>query len=140
MSYDNPNIRQYTFRGVDFGAGANIVHTIQVPEENPAASSSQGRSGRVMSVVISNVSEDFAGSTTDAGVQVGDGSDADKYFASGLVLNETVDITDNAVLELADSGSAVAIELGRTTVTVTFVVSVGTPTGTADATVVIAWD
>jgi len=140
VSYDNPNIRQYTFRGVDFGAGANIVHTIQVPVENPAAESSQGRSGRVLSVVINNVSEDFAGSTTDAGVQVGDGTTAGKYFSSGLVLDETVDITDNATLELEDSGSAVPIEVGRSTVTVTFLVSTGTPTGTADATVVIAWD
>lgn len=139
MSYDNPMTREYTFRSVDFGAASNTVLTIPVPKENPAVSGSQGRSGRVRAVGISNVSEDFAGSTSDAGVKVGDGTTAGKYYDTGLVLNETVDITDNATLELADTGSAVAIELGRSTLTVTCVASVGTPTGIADVTVVVDW-
>ena len=130
MSYDNAEVRQYAFRGIDFG-GSTVAHTIQVPN---------GRSGRVIGVTISNVSEDFAGSSSDAGVSVGDGTTVGKYFASGLVLDETVDIADLAILELEDTGSAVKIEDGRSTVTVTFTAAAGTPTGTADATVVIAWD
>lgn len=131
--YDNPDRLSYLFKAVDFGA-SDSTQTIQVP-----VTGTQGRAGRVVGVIISDVTEDFAGSTSDAGVQVGDGSDADKYYDSGLVLDETVDVADNATLWLADDGSQVDIELGRSTVTVTFVAAVGTPTGIADVTVVIDW-
>lgn len=133
MAYDNPDRLSYLFKAIDFGDTA-VAQTIQVPQRG-----TQGRAGRVVGVIISDVSENFAGSTSDAGVQVGDGTDADKYFASGLVLDEEVDVSDNATLFLTDSGSAVDIELGRSTVTMTPVSSVGTPTGTADVTVVIDW-
>lgn len=136
MSYDNPTIRQYHFDDIDFGTGTDIVHTIQVPQDG----GSQGRSGRVVDVIISDVSENFAGSTSDAGVQVGDGSDADKYYDTGLVLDETVDVADLATLSLADDGSKVDIEYNRSTITVTFVSAVGSPTGIADVTVVVEWD
>lgn len=133
MAYDNPDRLSYLFKAVDFGA-ASVPQTIQVPQRG-----TQGRAGKVVGVIISDVSEDFAGSTSDAGVQVGDGSDADRYFASGLVLDEAVDVSDNATLWLTDSGNGDYIELGRSTVTVTPVSSVGTPTGIADVTVVIDW-
>jgi hypothetical protein len=131
--YDNPERIQYTFGLVDFGA-SNSTQTIPVPVRG-----SQGRAGRVVGVIISDVAEDFAGSTSDAGVQVGDGSDADKYFDTGLVLDETVDVADNATLWLEDDGAQVDIELGRSTLTVTFVAAVGTPTGQSDVTVVVDW-
>ena len=133
MAYDSPDRLQYLFKAIDFGASTS-TQTIQVP-----VSGAQGRAGRVVGVILSDVSEDFAGSTTDAGVQVGDGTDADKYFDSGLVLDETVDINDNATLYLTDDGAQVDIELGRSTVTVTFVAAAGTPTGIADVSVVIDW-
>lgn len=133
MAYDNPDRLSYLFKAVDFGATA-VPQTIQVPQRG-----TQGRAGRVVGVILSDVSEDFAGSTSDAGVQVGDGSDADKYFNSGTPLDEAVDVADNATLFLTDNGSAVDIELGRSTVTMTPVSSVGTPTGIADVTVVIDW-
>lgn len=133
MAYDSPDRLSYLFKAVDFGA-ASVPQTIAVP-----VSGAQGRAGRVVGVIISDVSEDFAGSTSDAGIQVGDGTDVDKYFESNLVLDETVDVNDNATLWLTDNGDAVDIELGRSTVTVTPVSSVGTPTGIADVTVVIDW-
>jgi hypothetical protein len=133
MSYDNPRVQTYDLGLIDFGA-SDVAITIPVP-----TAGSQGRAGRVKSVIISQVAEDFAGSTSDAGVQVGDGSDADKYFDTGLVLDETVDVADNAILELADDGSQVDIELGRSTLTVTCVAAVGTPTGQANVEVVVEW-
>jgi len=134
--YDNPLVRQYDFGVIDFGTGSNIVHTIEVPADGGA----QGRSGRVVDVILSQVTENFAGSTSDAGVQVGDGSDADKYYDTGLVLDETVDVADLAVLHLADDGAKVDIEYNRSTISVTFVASVGTPTGQAAVSVVVEWD
>lgn len=134
MSYDNPRRQTYDLGAIDFGDVSDTVITIPVPTEG-----SQGRSGRVIDVIISAVTEDFAGSTSDGGVQVGDGSDADKYYDTGLVLDETVDVADDAVLSLADDGAQVDVELGRSTLTVTNVACVGTPTGIANVSVVVAW-
>jgi len=131
MSYDNAWRQTYSMGLIDFGTGSNIAKTIEVPG---------GRSGRVVDIILGTVAEDFAGSTTDAGVQVGDGSDADKYYDTGLVLDETTDVADLAILHLADDGAKVDIELGRSTVTVTFVANAGTPTGQAEIFVVIDWD
>lgn len=134
MAYDSPERITYPFTGIDFGAASNSTQTIQVP-----ANGTQGRSGRVVGILLSDVAEDFVGSTSDAGVQVGDGSDADKYFDTGLVLDETVDVADNATLWLVDDGAQVDIELGRSTVTVTFVVAEGSEAGQANVDVVIDW-
>jgi len=134
MSYDNPWRQTYSMGSIDFGTGSNITKTIEVPKTG-----TQGRAGRVVDVILGTVSEDFAGSTTDAGGQVGDGSDADKYYDTGLVLDEGVDVADLAILHLADDGAKVDIELGRSTVTVTFVANAGTPTGQAEIFVVIDW-
>lgn len=134
MSYDNPLRLSYLYQVVDFGTGSNTTETIQVPQTG-----TQGRSGRVTDVVISDVAENFAGSTSDAGVRVGDGSDDDKYYDTGTVLDETVDVSDNATLWLKDDGSKVDIELARSTLTVTFISSVGSPTGQSDVTVWVDW-
>ena len=134
MSYDNPTRQTYDLGVIDFGDSSDTVITIPVP-----ATGTQGRAGRVVDVLISEVAEDFAGSTSDAGVQVGDGTDDDKYYDTGLILDETVDVADDAVLSLADDGSKADIELGRSTLTVTCVASVGTPTGQAAVHVVVEW-
>lgn len=136
MAYDNPDRRVYDFGLIDFGTGSDIVHTITVPEDGGGV----GRSGRVSAVIVGKVTEDFAGSTSLAGIQVGDGTDADKYFDTGLVLDATVDVTDLAALDLADDGAKVDIEYNRSTVSVTFVSAVGTPTGQAEVAVTIDWD
>ncbi len=134
MSYDNPDRRIYTFAAHDFGTGTNVLKTIEVPKTG-----TQGRAGRVAMISLGTVSEDFAGTTSLAGVHVGDGTDADKYYDTGLVLDATVDVSDLAYLDLADDGAKVDIELGRSTVTVTFVSAVGTPTGIADIQIAIDW-
>ena len=136
--YDNPKLRSYHFAAHDFGTGSNITQVIAVPKtgrdlDNPGT----GARGRVRGVLISAITEDFAGSTTDAGVQVGDGSDADLYFDSGLVLDETADIAESVYL--LDDGAAVDIPGGRSTVTITTVAATGTPTGIANVDVEIEW-
>lgn len=142
--YDQPRIRETVhFEQIDFGAGSNTTRVLAVPvrpEQAPAAGgivTSGQPAGRVVGARIHNVTEDFAGATSDAGVQVGDGTDADKYFDSGLVLDETVDTGESVFL--ADDGSAVDIESERDTITVTFVAAVGTPTGIADVDLILEW-
>jgi hypothetical protein len=127
--YDNPRKVVYDLGLIDFGA-SNVTRTIPVPG---------GRAGKVVAVHIAAVAEDFAGSTSDAGVRVGDGSDDDKYYDTGLVLDESVDIADGAVLTLADDGAKVDIEPDRSTITVTCVAAVGTPTGQAEVHIEVDW-
>jgi hypothetical protein len=141
--YDKPERIHHELGLIDFGAGADIVKVIQVPA---ARFGGTGLRGRVRGVLISQVSEDFVGSTLDAGVAVGDGSDDNKYFDSGRVLDETVDITDLTTLFVPNDDSeggvgedVVDIEAGRSTVSVTCRVTTGSPTGQAHATVIIDW-
>lgn len=131
-SYDRAMILPYLFPLIDFGTGSNITRLVPVPTLK-----GRGLAGRVLACEISKVVEDFAGSSTDSAVRVGDGSDDDKYFDTGLVLDETVDVGE--VLHLEDDGFGVDIETGRSSVTVTFVANAGTPTGQADVTLIIAW-
>jgi hypothetical protein len=136
MSYDKPHRMSYFFAAVDFGTGADHTQAIPIPTDG-----TQGRSGRVTDIVVSDVTENFVGDTTDAGIQVGNGTDADKYYDTGLVLDETVDVSDNASLWLADDGSKVDIPLALSLLTVTFVQSVGgSITGIASVTVFVDWD
>lgn len=139
MAYDNGNISTYHFDDHDFGTGANITQVIAVPLDGiSTVTPGQGRSGRVVGATVYNVTENFAGSSSDAGIQVGDGTDADIYFDSGLVLNEDVDATESVYL--LDDGAKVRIPAGKTSVTVTFVASAGSPTGIAHVALDILWD
>ena len=141
--YDKPERIHHELGLIDFGAGADVVHSIQVPKDKFGGT---GKRGRVRGVLISQIAEDFVGSTSDAGVQIGDGTDPDKYFNSGLVLDETYDVADLTcwILENDDSeggvgANVVDIEAGRSFVTVTNKVSVGSPAGQAHVTVIIDW-
>lgn len=141
--YDKPERIQHELGLIDFGAAEDVVHLIQVPKDKFGGT---GKRGKVAYVMISQVSENFVGSSNDAGVQIGDGSDADKYFNSGLVLDEEVDVADLTCLILQNDDSdggvgegAVDIEGGRSTITVTNKVSNGSETGQAHVTVVIDW-
>lgn len=136
--YDNPDRTSYHFAGIDFGAGADITRVIAVPLSGKSTvAPGVGKRGRVKGATIHNITENFVGSTLDGGVQVGDGSDADKYFDSGRVLDENVDTGESVYL--LDDGAQVDIEGGRTTITVTFQVTTGSPTGIADVTLDIDW-
>lgn len=137
MSYENGDLMTYTFPATDFGA-SDVTKVIAVPPDGPnSASPGTGRRGRVVGATIREVTENFAGSTSDAGVRVGDGSDDDVYFDSGLVLDENVDIGESVFLK--DDGSQIDIPAGRSDVTVTMVASVGTPTGIATVDLHVLW-
>jgi hypothetical protein len=136
MSYDNPLRRIYWYQGVDLGGDAVVTHEIPVPVR---PGQTQGRAGKVTTVLVSDISADFTGDVTDAGVRVGDGSDDDKYYDTGLAsLTESVDLGEE-ILELADDGAKVDVELGRSTLTVTFVAGSTTETGIATVGIEVEW-
>ena len=137
MSYDKPIALTYSFPATDFGA-SDATEVIAVPTNGPSSAvPGVGLRGRIMGVTIREVTENFAGSSTDAGVQVGDGSDADLYYDSGLVLDENVDIGESVFLK--DDGSQVDIPAGESNITVTFVAATGSPTGIATVDVHVLW-
>ena len=143
-SYDNSKLRSYTFANVDFGA-SDTTEVIAAPlvGRSTAYGALPNARGRVKGFHVFNVTEIFAGTTTQAGVHVGDGTDADAYFASdtslaGGALNT---LAVGKAQYVADSGSGVAdIPASLATdLTITFVAGTGTPTGIADVTVEIEW-
>jgi len=142
MSYDTYNRRTITlsFPAHDFGTGSDITQIIQLPTV-PTRDSGQTQKfngAHVVGAICHTVTEDFAGSTSLSGVQVGDGTDADKYYDSGLVLDATVDTTES--IFMPDDGAAVDIASGAASVgsvTVTFIAAVGTPTGIATIDLII---
>jgi len=141
--YDKPERLHHELGLIDFGAANDFTHLISVPKDKFGGT---GKRGKVAYVMVHQVTENFVGSTNDAGVQVGDGTDPNKYFDSGFVLDEEVDVADLQCLILqnddSDGGAgedAEDIEGGRSTVTVTIKVSNGSETGQAHVTVVIDW-
>lgn len=137
--YDNSKLRSYQFSGVDFGA-SDSTQVIAAPLSG--RSSNDGLSGlpargRVRGYTILNVTEIFAGSTTAAGITVGDGTTANLYFEDDLPL------ATNAVgssVYVIDNGDAVDIPGDAAgDLTVTFVAATGTPTGIADVILDIEW-
>lgn len=134
-TYDNPLRISYAFPQIDFGAVANITRLIAVP----ILKNGRKPGGMVRHALLHNITEDFAGATTDARIEVGISGDTDKYFES-VSLDEAVDVGETLWLNNNDSANTlVAIENGRTDITVTFVVSTGTPTGIADVLLMIDW-
>ncbi len=143
-SYANSILRQYTFTAVDFGASdvAEVIAAPLVGRDTAMGAPPKAR-GRVKGFHIFNVTEIFAGTTLQAGLEVGDGVDPDKYFKSdtsqaGGALNGLAVAKARYVL---DSGSGVE-DIGAddaTDLTLTFKAATGTPTGIADITVDIEW-
>ena len=141
--YDNSVLRQYTFAAVDFGA-TDTTEVIAQPLTGRDTSMGVPPTarGRVKGFSVQNVSEIFAGTTTQAGLAVGDGTTEDLYFASDVSLaNGTLNgvAVDKAqyVLNLSDGEDIPAEATGD--LTLTFVAGTGTPTGIADVTVDIEW-
>ena len=77
MSYDGATNRRTLslhFPSVDFGTGADVTKVIQLPTV-PTRDSGQTQKfngAHVVGAMISNVTEDFVGTTTGAGVRVGE--------------------------------------------------------------------
>lgn len=136
MPYDRKRRTSYHFATVDHGAGSNETRVIAVPLD----AGSVGKRGRVAGLTVHNVTEDYVGTSTAAGTQVGTGAADGTYYDSGLVLAPASPAIGGSEYHL-DSGSAIDIPAGRTAVTVTFVVSTGgSEAGKADVTLDIDWD
>ena len=137
MAYDDGRLNMsYHLGAVDAGAGL-VTRLIAVPTDGPDTTTpGSGRRGRVQGVLLHNIAEDF--DATAIGVQVGDGTDVDLYYDTGLAITTdgTADVGDS--LWLPDDGSAVDIPSGRTDITVTIADSV--TTGIADFEIFITWD
>jgi hypothetical protein len=117
----------YLFQVVDFG-GANTVEVI----EGPA-----GKTGRVVSFTVYNITEIFHGDTTQARLDVGDGADANGYaFSTDVPAEQATATSVSPVVSAGVLGNSLP---GATPITLTFVSTVGTPTGISDALVVINW-
>ena len=135
--YDNPLRRQYRFPAIDFDATLGDVCTIAVPKR---PGQTQGRGGRVTGVWLENVTVEFtAGDSAAGSIQIGDGNDVDKYFDSGALVTTSEQDAKN-IVDVPDTGSKVDIEVGRSTITVTFNAATGTGDGTADVVVEVEWD
>jgi hypothetical protein len=150
MSYDNGQVITYTFMGVDglghdFG-GANVATEIDCPLSG-VDTTTPGVSvrGLVLGVTIFELGEVFRGDSANAGVSVGDGSDPDLYFDSGLVLTPTNPALLGSIYLLHDGGSGttrreIPANLTTPTITVTFTAFTGTPTGKANTSIHIWWE
>ncbi len=138
-SYDNSKLRSYTFPLRDFGAGANTTEVIAPPlTGRDTGGAGTGARGRVRGYTIMAITEDFVGTTSSAGVSVGDGTTAGLYFNDGLPLDSTVDVGES--LYVLDNGSAVDIPGGETSIKVTFTQGVGgTITGIGTVILDIEW-
>jgi hypothetical protein len=135
--YDNPLRMQYRFPAIHFDAGVGDVCTIDVPVR---PGQTQGRGGRVVSVHLEAVTVEFtAGDMVAGSIQIGDGSDADKYFDSGALVT-TSEVNTKNIVNVPDDGAKVDIEVGRSTLTCTFNAATGTGDGTADVVVTVEWD
>jgi len=138
-AYDNSKLRSYVFPVRDFGAGSDTTEVIAPPlTGRDTGNSGTGARGRVRGYTIMAITEDFVGTSTSAGVSVGDGSTAGLYYDDGLPLDSTVDIGES--LYVLDNGSAVDIPGGETAITVTFTQGVGgSITGIATIVLDIEW-
>ncbi len=117
----------YLFQAVDLGAG-NVVEVIQGPA---------GKTGRVKSVSLFNVSEIFNSVTTSARVDVGTAGDADGYAAGADLSDLAVAAAESPAFTVGALGNSI---VGATEVHLSFIGPTGgTPTGIADIQVSITW-
>jgi hypothetical protein len=107
----------------------------------------KGKGGRLVDYGVMNIQEDFAGSSTDATIAVGNASDPDAY-GNELSLDEAVDAVDGgytlqsafAVADQAANEGVTGFNLpADTAIYVTSTEGTGTPTGQACPYVVIDW-
>ena len=133
MSYSNPLYQTFQFQSYDFGAtGAGSVK-VQAP---PGVTV-----GRLIDVGVNPVTENFAGSSVVAKINVGDGTDVDRY-AQLIIANDT-DVGDtfnvrndaDAIIE----STILVSDLTNAEVVLNYVDATGTPTGIAVPYIVIAW-
>ena len=129
MAYDNPQTVTYTYEAHDFGTGSDVVKEIVGPS---------GKQGRVRDILIGDITEVFAGSTSTPGIKVGSTTDDDSYVTA-------IDfgaLAVGAVYSAKATSATPFLDVEMTADTeahITLVSGVGTPTGIADVHVIIDW-
>lgn len=135
MSYSNPTVVTYQLAQHDFGAGAGT---------NSCKAPAGLENGRILDIGVGNITEAFTDDTTAAFVQVGDGTDVDKYCqlevanGTGSAIGDTYNARDdvNAIIE----ADVLVSDLTGGQLEITYVAPTGgTPAGIGDAYITIAW-
>ncbi len=129
--YDNAQRMSIHFKDINFGGDANVVRVIALPLNNrDTGAVGRFNAGRVVGALIHDITEDFTGDVSDAGIIVGTAGNTDLYFETGLVLDETVDIGES--VWLVDNGDGIDIPVSAAgMITVTFIAGATTETGIA---------
>jgi len=133
MSYSNPLLQTINFPLYDFGGtGAGTVRVIAPPKMTV---------GRLIDVGIVATTEIFAGSTANAKIRVGDGTDADRYAELNIPNDTAVAASVNA---RSDSDAIIestilVSDLTNGIVVLSYIDATGTPTGQAYPFITIAW-
>jgi hypothetical protein len=140
-SYDQPLVISYTFGGlvgvgIDFGTGG-LVDEIPVPVGKTRC--------RIESVDLNQVSEAGVGTTTTPRIQLGDGSDDDRYCDMDILntaIGASATIKASELFDIGHGGAGI-IDIGEEGITeliLTCVVGTGgTPAGIGHVTVTIGW-
>lgn len=129
MGYANPMQRiTYTYAGIDFGAGDKAASF-----QGPA-----GMVGRLVAIVLPNVTEVFSATTTSAQIKIGTTGNDDAYALADL---GTTAATDTFESSQDDPDAIIDPDIpADTQVEVAFVAPTGgTPTGIADVQIVVEW-
>lgn len=114
-----------TLLGVDFGAGANSSFIIN---------SHNSKRAKCIEACVYAISENFAGTTTKASIEVGDGSDQDGFCYTDDFADAEMTTAVGSKHYSTAAGSITAGALGDIIeaddqVTITCVAGTGTPTG-----------
>lgn len=127
-TYSSPLVLSYALGQFDFGAGGDTHKLIGPP----------GLRGMIVGVDLFKVTEAFTATTTPAYINIGDGSDADKYVSMslGTTAIDAVDTSQDAEIFHETAGMFAADEQP----VVTFVAPTGgTPAGIGEVMVHVAW-
>lgn len=133
MSYLNPLWQTFQFQSYDFGGTAAGSVVVQAPPGMTV--------GRLVDLGVNPVTEIFAGSTTNAKIRVGDGTDADRYaelnITNGTDVGDAFNVRNDtdAIIE----PTILVSDLTNAEVVVSYVDATGTPTGIAVPFITIAW-
>ena len=121
-TYDLPVYATFNYEGHDFGAGGGTKEIVGPP----------GMRGKVVAVLVSNVTETFTNTTTEAKVQAGVSGDLDKFAELGLG-------TTASGAAASGAGKAAVLADDETLLVTMVAPTGGTPAGIADVQVVTAW-
>lgn len=130
-SYDQPDLMSYNLGSVGFTTDGPF--TIPVPPDCSGM--------RILGYAISTATVAFTADTTPAALQFGDGTTADKFGqldADVIAAGSSLHVVGDGDGASADYASAAGGRLDEITVTVVAPTG-GTPAGTGNVTVFMAW-